>query len=121
LILSILIVLLLKIKVTMIDLGRSPQIPQKSITERVVLYGTREYNITTSKPIETPLMKEKRWMGEGLREKATKALILASYVPVILLADVVVADGGGGLVFVAFCVFTMYLFNLTGWNNDEIK
>ena len=116
------IVLLLKIKATMTNLGWYPKMPQKNIIERVVLYGTREYDITSTKPRETPLMKEKRWMGEGLREKATKAFILASYVPVILLADVVVVvDGGGGLVFVAFCVFTIYLFNLTGWNNDEIK
>jgi hypothetical protein len=119
---SILIVLLLKAKATMTKLGWHPEMPQKNIIQRLVLYGTREYDIIiTTTPRETPLMKETRWMGEGLRQKAAKAFILASYVPVILLADVVVADGGGELVFLAFCVFTIYLFNITGWNNDEIK
>lgn len=102
----------------------------KNHLERVPSIGVREFSIGNRntnewilEPNEVLLEKEIRWIGDGLRIKGTKALFLASYVPLFLIADAAAAssDNGGVIVFLVCCAISIYLFNATSWGNEKLK
>lgn len=104
------------------NINFSPAITPSPIALRTIEGGfsTRTKEIV---PTESILSLSSRIISEGFRNKTSRAIIIASYFPLLFLVDMVSQndDYQGAAVWIICCFLTACLFNWTSWDNERPK
>lgn len=89
------------------------------LADRMAVNGGRATAIEVEEPQET--VRQFYPQDRSEQQKSVEALILASYVPLLFLADAVSEESEGTIVLLVCCGIAFFLFGITGWRNEEIK